>query len=715
MSRDKFKYISNRPPSPSERVGGRNLSTIKFFALLITFQLCIAPLYAQDSLPPKPTVVVKALAKQDKILLRWGVNNKFAWKYGNEYGYTIERVTVIRDGEQLNKPERIILGGGAIKPKPLPEWESIVADNDMAAVAAQAIYGEDFEMNDDDANTALRVIHQSEELDRRFGFSMYAIDQDFKVAQFAGLSYVDNDVKPSEKYLYNIRAAIPSEILEVKESGVFISPSEEEPLPKPMDFSGHFYKDAFVLIWEYDALLDHYTSYNIEKSEDGTNFKKINKVPITKLADNNSSGISYTDSIAQYNKKYWYRVVGLSVFNETGTPSDAVELTAYHSPTSVPFFKESVILSDNEVHLEWTFPKEEEALLQQFDLLWADNALGPYKTVKSGIAPSIRTYRHSGLEPSNYFKLNAVAKQGSVGLSSPHFVQPIDSVPPLKPQELTGKIDTLGVVTLTWKPNTEKDLKGYKILRANRPNQEFTILNKHSVTSAKFSDTINLKTFSKKVYYKITALDHRYNQSEYSDILVLERPDKIPPTSPVFDSYSLENGQVRIKWIKSSSDDVATEAIYRTEAGKNQWEKIFETKTDTIAHFKDVELIPGTNYLYTLVAIDGSGLESPPSPPLSVETPDALVKPSVKGLYANIDRENKQINLFWRYNEPNVQEFLIFKKKKGNTYALFRTADADEQQLIDNELNPNTTYYYGLKAVFKDGSVSKWTELEVVY
>jgi len=695
---------------------GKDAQTKLIFTLLIVIFLSVVQIHAQDSIPQTPTVVVKALAKKNKILLRWGVNNKFAWKYGNEYGYTIERTTVIRDGQPLTKPEKIILTGSTIKPKPMAEWETFVEGNNMAAVAAQGIYGEDFEMNNnEDGNAALRVIHQSEELDRRFGFSMYAIDQDFEVAQYAGLGYVDNNVKPNEKYLYNVKSVVPNEILEIKDSGVFMSPSDEGDLPQPMDFIGHFYKDAFVLIWEYEALLDYYTSYNLEKSEDGINFKKINKVPITKLADNKSSGISFTDSIGQYNKKYWYRVVGISVFNETGKPSNAVELTAYNSISTVPFFKDNVILSDNEVLLEWTFPKEEERLLQQFDLLWADNALGPYETVKEGINPSERTYRHTGLKPSNYFKLNTISKHGKSGMSSPNFVQPIDSVPPLKPQELIGKVDTLGIVTLSWKANTEQDLKGYKILRADRPNQEFTMLNKHSLKSTTYNDTINLKTFSKKVFYKITALDTHYNQSEYSEIITLERPDRVPPTSPVFDTYIQEDNKIHLKWIKSSSDDVAKEMVYRAIAETDQWEKVFETKTDTTSHFTDVKINSGTNYLYTLVAVDKSGLESPPSPPVFINTIGGLVRPAVKGLYANIDRENKQIHLYWRYNEENLQEFLIYKKKKGNTYALFRTANPDEKQLIDIELKPNTTYYYGIKAVFNDGNVSKWKEIEVVY
>src|SRR5690606_23338485 len=214
----------------------------------------------------------------------------------------------------------------------------------MAAVAAQAIYGEDFEVNDEENGSKLmQVVYESEELDRRFGFSMYAIDQDFQAAQYAGLGYVDEDVKLNEKYLYNISAAVPAEVMGVKPSGVFISPSEEEKLPKPTDFAGYYYKKSFVLVWEYDLMLLYYTSYDIEKSEDGKNFIKLNQTPITKLADTEYSGISYTDSVQQFNKSYWYRVVGRSPFNEESEPSDAIELIGHEELQAIPMFEDNVI------------------------------------------------------------------------------------------------------------------------------------------------------------------------------------------------------------------------------------------------------------------------------------------------------------------------------------------------------------------------------------
>ncbi|UOB17068.1 fibronectin type III domain-containing protein [Abyssalbus ytuae] len=664
-------------------------------------------------------IIVKARAKEGKVMLRWGVNEKYAWKYGNTYGYSIERVTILRDGKPLLKPERKILTGGPVKPKPLQEWESIASTNDMAAVAAQAIYGEDFEVNDEEnSSPVMQVVLESEELDRRFGFSMFAIDQDFTAAQYAGLGLVDTDVKTNEKYLYNIKSAIPEDLMKIEPSGIFISPSEEEELPKPVDFAGYYYNNAFVLVWEYDLLQEYYTSYDLQRSEDGITFKTLNKTPITKLADTGFSGISYTDSIPQFGKNYWYRITGRSLFDEKSEPSEALQLIAFEELQATPVFEENVILSDTEVQLRWSFPEQEAWKVQKFDLLRSDKAVGPYDVVVGDIDAKARNYRYKKLKPVNYFKLKAYGTGGDTQTSPNNMVQPIDSVPPVKPVGLEGTIDSLGLVKLTWAQNNEPDLKGYKIFRADRPGQEFTLLGKYSINKLFYTDTINLRSFNPKVFYKIMAIDHRYNESEYSEVLALNRPDKIPPTSPVFDSYKLSPDGVLLQWTKSSSDDVAREIIYRKNMntpGTEVWEKVYETQNDTLHRYMDKNVIPGTKYFYTMVAIDNAGLESNPSPPLSVSAIGQLVAQGVKGLYASVDRENKLITLAWRLNITNAHELLLYKKEEGQPYTLYQTIEPDQKLFTDTKLYPNTTYGYGVKVVFKDGSIGGWQEIKVVY
>ncbi|WP_146052758.1 fibronectin type III domain-containing protein [Aquimarina sp. I32.4] len=666
----------------------------------------------------QPKIVVKALAKADAILLRWGVTDKYAWKHGNQYGYIIERTTVLRDGKPLANPEKIILSGDTIKPKPLEEWRTYVQDNEMAAVAAQAIYGESFQVNNEVDNQLLKIFYESEELDRRFGFSMFAIDRDFEVAQYAGLGYVDTNVKENEKYLYNIKSAIPTKKIEIEPSGVFINIKDREELPKPADFFGYFYQNAFVLVWEYDQLKPYYTAYNLERSENGKDFTKINNVPITKLADTPYTGVSYTDSIPQYGKKYWYRIKGTSFFNETSPPSDPAVLIGFKEIKSEPLFTSSNIISENKVELQWSFAEDEQWKLKKYELLRAETAIGPYKTVIDSIAPDQKKVTYSPLSDINYFKLKAVGKNQDYKKSPPAMVQPIDSIPPKKPQGLEGTVDTLGVVTLKWSKNAELDLKGYNILRAYRKDQEFTKLNKANLIKESFIDSIDMTSFDKEVYYHIVAEDNRYNESLRSDTLILIKPDRIPPTSPVFKTYEIKKNKVSLSWINSSVEDWKSTIVYRKEAKDSisqPWQKIFETSIDTVTSFIDGKVNPGKKYNYTLITIDQGGLESEPTPPILINMPGTLLQPGIKGLYATVDREQKFIQLTWRFTTTNAIEIQVYRKTKETPFILYKRLDPNDNRWIDQKLITNTSYTYAFKAIFNDGSISEWEEIEVKY
>lgn len=698
---------------------------LKLFNTYVFMVLCLISFIMSgqvDSLsiqtPDVIQLVIKARVKEKAVFLRWGVNDRAAWKYGNEYGYNIERATIFRDGVPLKESERTILTGNPIKPKPLSEWEAIVNENDMAAVAAQAIYGEEFSTTDEEENPFMQVINQSSELQQRFGFSMFAVDQDFEVAQFSGLGFIDRNVKSNERYLYNIKLAAPPELIDIKETGLTISPKNSITLPIPFDFAGYYYNDAFVLIWEYDSLRDFYNSYFIEKSDDGINFTKVNKVPITKLSETEASGISYSDSITAYDKKYWYRIKGRTIFNEESAPSDTISVIAYKKLMVIPEFKKNELVSEKEVILRWDIASDEAWKVTSFDLLIADSAPGPYSEIETGLDSKLRSYRYTNLNEVNYFKVKAKGIADDYQESIPVMIQPIDSIPPTKPLGLKGTIDTLGIVKLSWTKNLELDLRGYSILKANRPNQEFTRLNKQEFIRTNYIDTVNLNSFNEKVYYKIVALDNRYNESEPSDVFELKRPDMVPPTNAIFTNYEIKDDGILLSWQNSASEDVAKHIIYRkqiSDVEQNDWENIYETDNLTIREFVDEKTSPENKYLYTIVAVDSTDLESEPAPPISANTLPELIKPEIKGLYANVNRELGEIRLSWRYKEPNVQEIQIFKKKIGKEFSLLTTLSPNRKQFLDEQLSPNTTYSYGMKAVFMDGAVSKWSEIEVKY
>ena len=718
LQRFKINYFETAPwGQRQDRFAKRNKKQDIFLLVMLLF--CSISFGQQEQTDTTPKIIIKSMIKPDRVLLRWAVDDKNTWKLGNQYGYIVERTTAYRDGQLLSVPERVILSGDTIKPQPLNAWESLVETNDMAAVVAQGLYGDSFEIEAQEQQSAvMQVFYESGQLEKRFAFSLFAMDQDFEVAQMAGMGFVDTSVKKNETYLYKIKSAIPSDILQVQPGGIAADMKEIDQLPKPTEFFGYYYQDSFVLVWEYDNLLTYYNAYDLERSEDGKTFTKLNEVPITKLATEGSSGVSFTDSIPEYGQKFYYRVVGRNYFGETGPSSEPAELIAFKEIQAAPLFTENEIISDQEVILNWSYPEEEQWKLKKYELLRADQAIGPYKVVNDSISPEKKTIKYSPLSSINYFKLKAYGKHQDMKLSPPMMIQPIDSIPPAKPKGLTGTIDTLGIVSLQWNKNPDLDLKGYDIFRKYREKQEFTKLNKENLVKENFIDSIDMTSFDDKVYYRIEALDNRYNASVPSETLTLEKPDRIPPTPPVFKNYEVDEEGISIYWIHSSVADWNATVVYRKVASdttETSWRRIFEATVKTDTTYVDQKIIAGEIYAYTLITVDASGLESDPAPALTIESKKALTKPGIKGVYATVDRENKLVDLTWRIPEENSVEIQLYRKTKETEFILYQRLQPDVRRWIDQNVQPNTVYTYGFKTVYTDGSISEWKKIEVTY
>ena len=258
----------------------------------------------------------------------------------------------------------------------------------------------------------------------------------------------------------------------------------------------------------------------------------------------------YIDTLSVNDKIYHYRLYGITSFGEKGEitkPITAKGIAAIVTPARLIDYN---IVNSNEVIWNGIILKNQKVLFRDYEINLADNDKGPYKVVSKIIPPSERKLNYKeNLYPSNYFTISVVGKNNQRLTSQSMLVQPVDSIAPAKPIGLEGVIDSLGVVRLKWKPNQEKDLRGYRILKANNADEEFVDIYHKSYVGNNYKDSVSLKMTNSKVYYRIAAEDMRFNISDPSDVLVLDKPDKIPPAAPIFKDYDNKDGKVHLKWI----------------------------------------------------------------------------------------------------------------------------------------------------------------------
>lgn len=655
--------------------------------------------------------------KEGHIMLRWAVTSPLAWRKLNTYGYQVKRYTITRNNTTLSEPVEKSLG--VFMPKPLEEWLPIIQKNDNAAVMAQSLFGESFDVEGMDELSA--IVNLAEEQEQRFTWGLYAVDQDFEVAQMAGLGYVDREVEQTEKYLYKITSLVPEGILKINDGGVFIGSKDYEELPKPLDLAGVFFDGKTMLSWNYAIHNELYNSYFIERSMDGINFERLNDLPLTSL--NNSERTDplrmfFTDSITN-GKTYHYRIKGKTPFGEISPTSEVVSGKGEKQLAYVPHITTKYFLDEKSVLLEWEFLEDGNDFITGFELNRSDRAEGPYKTVVKNIPPEARKVMYDSLRPTNYMTITALGKNGGHRTSFPALVQPVDSVPPVKPRGFKGAIDSLGVVTLTWKLNTEKDILGYRLFKGNNKKEEYSQITISPHQGSTYYDSVSVKNLNPKVYYQLVAVDQRFNMSQPSEILELKKPDFIKPTQPVFKSYKIRDGKVLLEWANSSSEDVVKHEIYRKEKDSVGWKLIYtmdSTPEVTITDWIDDKVEANQQYHYTIIAIDDDGLESDPAPVLTVITPKIRLHPSIEGLNSYVDTKNGFIELYWKpYQQENVSRLEIYKGIKDGPINLLQEVPANVKRIVDNKVKINNNYVYMVRAMFKDGSLSETAMLNIKY
>ncbi|WP_103867364.1 fibronectin type III domain-containing protein, partial [Aquimarina sp. I32.4] len=462
-----------------------------------------------------------------------------------------------------------------------------------------------------------------------------------------------------------------------------------------------------------------YTAYFIERSEDGTNFKRLGDTPLINMNDKPGAPAKrmyYIDTLSQNNKTFYYRVIGLSSFGKEGPPSKVISGQGKPTLAYTAHITTHTLKENGSAVLFWEFPKEGVSLIEGFSLNRASKANGVYEEVVANIPSGQRELMYDKLQPSNYFTITAHGKRGQNTTSLAVFVQPIDSIPPKIPIGLTGVIDSTGVTKIKWEANTEKDMLGYRVFRGNKKGEELSQITIDPITQTSFVDTVQVASLNSKIYYSVVAVDQRFNMSGYSEMLVLDKPDVVRPTSPIFSRYEVKNDTVNLRWIPSSSEDVERYELFRKDitTSDTSWQRILDTQKDTM--YVDTGLQMDHKYRYAIFATDQNGLQSLPSTPITVFI--AFSKSNlqtIKGIQGIANKEEKVIHLSWRNPSDMFTGFIMYKKKNEGSARLFRELPGGIKNIKDNTVNPNNTYTYYIRPILPNGKYGGTTSVIVEF
>jgi uncharacterized protein len=309
--------------------------------------------------------------------------------------------------------------------------------------------------------------------------------------------------------------------------------------------------------------------------------------------------------------------------------------------------------------------------------------------------------------------IDAVDTAGNVARSFSAYVVLIDSMPPALPTLLGGDVDTNGVVTIRFKRPDDMDYMGYRLLRANDSTHEFSVVNERFTNDTLnvsnetvITDTIEVRTLTRYVYYRMYALDFHYNESGMTDMLRIERPDVVPPVPPVIIGYEVLDTAVVIDFVPSSSDDVARHVVLRRPSDTQQWDSIAAVR-DGETRFADRTSAVNASYDYAVQAVDRSGLRSMPSNEITGRRYDTGVRPTVNNLTAQYDSVAKVVTLAWDYVDLTEDHAFVIYRSEGGKLTSHAVVDRRGMRTYTDQRPPSTAEVrYAIKVVSSTGAES---------
>lgn len=652
-------------------------------------------------------IAVSARGWGDSLTLRWAPVTRDLWQVGMQLGYTIERYALSRNGIFVRTPEKVILKSSLL-PLPADEWEPLVRRNPYAAIAAQAMYGDRFEIDLSESDV-FTIVNKVNENEQRFSFALFASDMSPEVAHASALWFTDRSVKRGEKYLYRI--VIQS--TDTLRGSIFVSPDERTPLPPPQNLHAEFMEGMVSLRWDKDPG-NFYTAWKVERSEDQKVFVPISEMPMITVSPTEDEDTPYhyaLDSLPDLSRFYYYRVIGLTPFGEQSPPSKIEGGKARPVVDHPPYIRSAVSRDNQTMALAWDFPAADNLAIQGFAVERSASPGGNFETIAPMLPAVSRRFedKHPGMV--NYYKVKAFGLDGEPYSSPLYFSQLIDSIPPAVPSGLDARVDDSGVISLSWDVNDEPDLYGYRIFKANHQSEEPAQLTISPALHAGFSDTVNLNTLNEYVYYRVMAIDLNQNQSMLSPSLRVALPDKVAPQPPVFLPVKATADGIKLTWLSSPSDDVVQYAVYRRSPSQQQWEKLMQHhgNTDSLYTYTDGSLRPEETCYYTVLAIDDAGLESVPADPVSGFRPDRELKPPIHWKNPLLTREENRLTLRWEYEEEKPKYFRLYTHNNGGLPVLHKTLRGDVRAFSDL-IVPGKNYTYRLVAIFENGKTSEMSD-----
>lgn len=382
------------------------------------------------------------------------------------------------------------------------------------------------------------------------------------------------------------------------------STAQTKPLPRPpRDVDIEAIDKDIMLRWDPSETND-LSSYLISRRWESGDWEK--------LSDHKSAVLEYLDANAKPYRNVQYKIEALDV---DGLKSEAVVSNWLASPVAINLSTNNEQLL-RKVQLSWNQVNHVSKLnLYRKEI----NGSKQFSLIKELKGSESRFEDSAGLADGKEYeyKIHGVDSIGEMPQSN---IVLVKTKP--RPDSVIGFVATSDLyrkVELRWQPLDDSDVAGYRIYRSEAGGK----LNKYEDVKGWSSDSFtdkgsffNALKDNATYAYQIVAFNKFDGEGKRS--VLIEATTKDIPEPPTQLKALVNSDQVALSWVSSIADDIDDIEIFRGVTCSDL-SKLATVLADSQA-YNDDTIKPGTNYCYSIRAVDVDGLESDYSDGVMIQT-----------------------------------------------------------------------------------------------
>jgi len=536
----------------------------------------------------------------------------------------------------------------------------------------------------------------------RAGFRLMKIIQQNQFAKNCGLYYMDRDVTSGERYSYRVEEYDNTHKLSSKKVRLTAGEIGSQERVKWLQAVDEHESLGF----NFDTS-NGFGFYNLyRKLPSQKEFIRLNKLPrfVSDVKDPTRKALFHDREIA-VNKSAEYYVTRVDMFGDEGPASRTVTAMRTPSKPAVNMVKNiHLVKSDRAIVLRW----DKDPMVIGYDIYRGRIYQGAFTKINSEpVRSNSYTDRDFKADTNYYYYIVAHNMHGSSRPSTKVLAYALDTTPPSRPTVLRADVNG-SQVQLSWKGATDKNLLGYRIYMAmDKRAQEWSMVNKVEVNATHYLHK-RAKTLSRHdYYYRVTAVDRRYNESKASNIIKVRLKDTIAPTQPVLTRQITRAGEIELQWGAVHSYDLSHYNVYRIEG---KMSRKLNSSPIKRTFFIDKGVKNGLNR-YVVTAVDLSDNESNRTRYVEVMAQD--VRP-VKVTAFKAAFKKGGVALSFKVDDGDYNGFEVLRRSGEDPHYYNISGFQKGLAYFDKSAVKGQHYFYTIKAYDKSGNIIESDVAEIM-